>query len=56
MLDQLDAPFITELQEAWTDCPPVRRMVAAYLQIKPRQKASTDLGELLAMFPTGVIK
>jgi hypothetical protein len=31
-------------------------MVAAYLGIKPKAKASKNYADLLAMFPGGVIK
>jgi hypothetical protein len=56
VLDQVDAPFLEDLHRAWADCPPLRRMVAAYLGYRPRQKPSTNYHELLAMFPGGAIK
>lgn len=55
-------PFLQDLNRSWADCPPLRRMVAAYLGIKPkertpgrRQDRGQDISELLAMFPTGKI-
>lgn len=56
MLDQVDAPFLDALNRAWADCPPLRRMVAAYLGIKPKDKPSKNYHELLAMFPGGAIR
>ena len=56
VLDGVDAPFLDELRAAWDDCPPVRRMVAAYLGVKPKPKASKDFAALLAMFPGGKIR
>ncbi len=56
VLVQVDAPFLEDLQRAWSDCPPLRRMVAAYLGYRPRSRASTNYQELLAMFPSGNIK
>ena len=56
MLDQVDACFLEDLHRAWADCPPLRRMAAAYLGYRPRQKPSTNYHELLAMFPGGAIK
>jgi hypothetical protein len=56
VLDQVDAPFLEDLYRAWADAPPLRKMVAAYLGIKPRARASNDYRELLAMFPGGSIK
>jgi len=34
----------------------MRRMVAAYLGIKPKQQASKNYHDLLAMFPGGTIR
>ena len=56
MLDQVDVGFLEDLNRAWADCPPLRRMVAAYLGYKLRPRPSTDYHELLAMFPTGTIR
>ncbi len=56
MLDQVDVPFLEALGRAWADCPPLRRMVAVYLGIKPKEKPSKDFHALLAMFPGGVIR
>lgn len=49
-------PFLEDLHRAWADCPPLRKMVAAYLGIKPRARASKNYGALLAMFPNGTIR
>jgi hypothetical protein len=49
-------PFLEDLHRAWADCPPLRKMVAALLGLKPRAKASRDYRELLAMFPNGTIR
>jgi hypothetical protein len=56
VLDQIDASFLEDLHRAWAECPPLRRMVAAYLGYKPRAKPSRNYDELLAMFPSGAIK
>lgn len=56
VLDQVDMLFLEDLQRAWSDAPPLRKMVAAYLGMKPRVRASKDYRELLAMFPGGAIK
>ena len=45
VLDQIDLPFLEDLSRAWADCPPLRRMVAAYLGIKPRDREPVDLPE-----------
>ena len=37
VLDQIDVPFLEDLRRAWADCPPLRKMVAAYLGITPTQ-------------------
>ena len=55
VLDQIDMLFLDDLQRAWADAPPVRKMVAAYLGYKPRSRASRDYDALLAMFPGGKI-
>jgi hypothetical protein len=51
-----DIDFFDDLQVRFEDCPPLRRMVAAFMGIKPKEKPSTDYAELLAMFPSGMIK
>ena len=56
VLDQVDARFLDDLQRAWAEAPPIRKMVAAYLGYKPPARASRNYGELLAMFPNGTIK
>ena len=56
VLDQVDVLFLEDLHRAWADCPPLRKMAAAYLGFKPRAKASKNYSELLAMFPNGTIK
>ncbi len=56
MLDQVDVAFLEDLYRAWTECPPLRRMVAAYLGYKPPARPSTNYNELLAMFPSGTIQ
>jgi hypothetical protein len=56
VLDQVDVFFLEDLHRAWADCPPLRRMVAAYLGIKPKQQASQNYHDLLAMFPGGTIR
>jgi hypothetical protein len=58
VLDQIDMPFLAALRRAWADCPPQRRMVAAYLGIKPAQsnQSRNNLEELAAMFPGTVTK
>ena len=52
----MDIPFLEDLHRAWEDCPPLDAMVAAYLGIKPKKRASQSVNELLAMFPGGQIK
>ena len=56
VLDQVDIPFLEALRQAWADCPPLRRLLAAYLGYKPRPRPSKNYHELLAMFPGGRIK
>jgi hypothetical protein len=56
VLDQVDMPFLRDLRRAWTECPPPRRLFAAYLGYKPPSRPSNDYHELLAMFPNGTIK
>jgi hypothetical protein len=56
VLDQVDMTFLEDLHRAWTDCPPTRRMVAAYLGFGRRPKPSKDYRALLAMFPNGTIR
>jgi hypothetical protein len=55
-LDQVDVFFLEDLHRAWADCPPLRRLFAAYLGHKPPAKPSKNYRDLLAMFPTGTIK
>ncbi len=50
---ELDVFWLRDLHEAWADCPPVRRMLAAFFGIKPKDRREGDLAELLAMFPNG---
>ena len=56
VLDQIDALFLEDLRRAWADCPPLRRIVAAYFGIKPRVRSSRNYRELLGLFPGGAIK
>ncbi|MGB6538608.1 MAG: hypothetical protein WBF58_21915, partial [Xanthobacteraceae bacterium] len=56
VLDQVDMPFLEDLHRAWQDWPPLRKVVAAYLGHKPKQKSSKNFHELLAMFPSGTIR
>jgi hypothetical protein len=56
VLDQVDMPFLEELRQAWSDCPPLRRLLGATLGFKPKPRLSKDFRELLAMFPGGAIK
>jgi hypothetical protein len=56
VLDQVDAFFLEDLHRAWADCPPLRRIVAAYLGHKPQTKSSKNYHDLLAMFPSGAIR
>ncbi len=55
MLDQIDVFFLEDLRRAWADCPPLRRLAAAYVGYKPAAKSSKNYHELLAMFPSGAI-
>ena len=55
VLDQVDMPFLDELRRAWADCPPLRRLLAAYFGYKPKSRPSKNYHELLAMFPGGKI-
>ena len=56
VLDQVDIPFLEDLRRAWAECPPLRRMAAAYLGYKPKARPSVNYHELLAMFPNGTIR
>jgi hypothetical protein len=56
VLDQVDSCFLEDLHRAWADCPPLRRLVAAYLGHRPPAKVSRSYHELLGMFPGGAIR
>jgi hypothetical protein len=56
VLDQVDVLFLDDLQRAWAECPPLRRMVAGYLGYRRPARASREYHELLAMFPSGAIR
>jgi hypothetical protein len=56
VLDQIDIPFLEELNRAWADCPPLRRMAAAYFGYRPPSRPSRNYHDLLAMFPNGAIR
>ena len=56
VLDQVDIPFLEHLRHAWAECPPLRRLLAAYLGYRPASKPSKNYQELLAMFPGGRIQ
>jgi hypothetical protein len=56
VLDQVDMPFLEELRGAWSECPPLRRLLAAFLGYRPRSRPSNNYHELLAMFPSGAIR
>jgi len=56
VLDQVDMSFLEDLHRAWQDWPPLRKVVAAYLGHKPKQKSSKNFHQLLAMFPSGTIR
>jgi hypothetical protein len=55
VLDQVDIPFLEALHRAWDRHPSLRKIVAAALGHKPKH-ASADIGELLAMFPDGIVR
>lgn len=56
VLDQIDIPFLEDLQRAWADWPPLRKFMAAYHGHKPKPPPSTDYGSLLGLFPSGALK
>jgi hypothetical protein len=59
VLDQVDAPRLDALRRSWDDCPPLCAVVAAAAGIKPKERSSAggkNFGELIGMFPTGVIR
>jgi hypothetical protein len=56
VLDQIDIPFLEDLQRAWADWPPLRKVFAASLGHAPKPPASKNYHELLAMFPGGAIR
>ncbi len=56
VLDQVDMLFLEQLRRAWADCPPARRLLAAFLGYKPPARPSSNYQELLAMFPNGTIR
>lgn len=49
MLD-FDVDFLDDLHDAWDECPPVRRMVAAFCGYKPKDNRRGKVEELLSMF------
>jgi hypothetical protein len=55
VLDQVDMPFLEALHRAWQDHPSLRKLVAVALGHRPKPRKS-DLAELLAMFPDGVLR
>jgi hypothetical protein len=55
VLDQIDAAFLDDLYRAWAECPPLRRLFAAWLGHRPPSKPSKNYNELLGMFPSGRI-
>lgn len=56
VLDQVDMPFLDALRQAWSEYPPLRRLLAAFLGYRPRPRPSKNYEELLAMFPGGTIR
>ena len=56
VLDQVDMPRLEAIRNFWEDHPPLCDVVASYFGIEPRKKPSNNFDELLAMFPSGVIK
>lgn len=60
VLDQVDHPRLEALRRSWEDCPPLCEVVARAAGIKPKEKSSSrggkNFGELIGMFPTGIIK
>jgi hypothetical protein len=56
VLDQVDSQFLEDLNRAWADYPPLRKLAAAYLGHKPPARPSKNYAELLAMFPAGSIR
>jgi hypothetical protein len=56
VLDQVDLRFLEALRRAWAECPPARRLLAAYLGYKPKPRPSNNYHDLLAMFPGGTIR
>lgn len=53
--DHLDMPRLQAMYDNWRDQPPLRAMVAAYLGIKPQERAKPNsddgMRELLEAFP-----
>jgi hypothetical protein len=56
VLDQVDCDFLDDLHRAWSDWPPLRKFYAARHGHKPPERPSKDFGELMAMFPDGMIR
>ena len=56
VLDQVDIAFLEDLHRAWADFPPLRRLAATALGLKPRARASKNFSTLIGMFPSGTIK
>lgn len=48
--DHMTVPRLRALSEYWEHSPPVHVLVAAYMGVGKKDKA-TDLGELMSMFP-----
>jgi len=54
VLENVDIPRMESLNKYWSDHPPLQWMVAAYFDIKPKDKANSkdDIEQLLSMFGT----
>ncbi len=57
----MDLADYDEIADYWKDYPPIHRMIAHYMGIKPKKKEAQkpegdDLAELFNMFPGGAIR
>lgn len=54
--DTLTWPRLNALGRYWQEHPPVHELVAAALGVKPRDKDTGSLEEIMALFEGGVMK
>ncbi len=54
--DTLTWPRIDSLYRYWQDHPPVHELVAAAMGVKPQEKKTSSIEEIMALFQGGALK